>query len=105
MHRHDIIGRIVGMLVFLAGVGLLVLVFVMAHGYFTSDSPGSHITASGPGVSATTRLGESALRMIGRVALLVVMAIVASLIAARGIQMYFASAGRARPAIEDATVE
>ncbi|MHB9035507.1 MAG: hypothetical protein ACYC64_02490 [Armatimonadota bacterium] len=98
MHKGDLVGRIVGMLVFLAGVGILVFVFVAAFQYFNSNAillkPATPASETLP---ATSRLGESALLLFGRIALLIVMAIAGSQVASRGIQLYFAATSPRRP--------
>ncbi|MCE5314340.1 MAG: hypothetical protein ABFD49_04550 [Armatimonadota bacterium] len=97
MQKGDLVGRIVGMLVFLAGVGILVFVFVAAYQYFDSNTillkPTTPVSATS---STTSRLGESALLLFGRIGLLVVMAIAGSQVASRGIQLYFAATGLRR---------
>ena len=97
MQKGDLVGRIVGMLVFLAGIGILVFVFIAAYQYFNSNAiilkPSAPATATTP---ATTRLGESAVLLFGRIALLIVMAIAGSQVASRGIQLYFAATGHRR---------
>lgn len=92
MRRHDLLGRILGTVVFVAGVVLLVIVFSMAYGFF--HSPGGQLqSAAAPGssVSASSQLGRSAMNLAARIVLLVVMALVGSLLAARGAQLYFAA--------------
>ncbi|MCE5200491.1 MAG: hypothetical protein ABFD54_14000 [Armatimonadota bacterium] len=92
MHRNDLFGRVMGMAIFIAGVGILVFVFVMSYLYFTSNPVGVPASAKpGVGPSAAGQLGASAVAMFGRIALLIVMAITGSIIAARGIQLYFAA--------------
>lgn len=93
MHRNDLVGRLLGIVVFLVGVGLLAFVFLMAYGFFSSDIVGSHAIKDA-GEPVATQLGRSAVDMLAKIGLLVVMTIVGSLIAGRGIQLYFASTGR-----------
>ena len=69
-------------------------VFVFTTAYHLFYSPLGEIKASAQGSSAapaTQQIGQSALSLLVRIALLIVMTIVGSLIAGRGIQMYFAS--------------
>lgn len=90
MANRDITGRIIGSIVFLLGIAILVFVFVLAYGYFTAPGGGIQITQShGSSAAAANQLGTAATKMFIQLALLVVMAIVGSLIAARGIQFYF----------------
>ncbi len=81
-----------GLIIFIVGIALLVLVFSDAYRYFHSDTSGIEMTVEeGSANSPTERLGESATKMIVRIGLLVVMAITGSLVASRGIHLYFAS--------------
>ncbi len=96
MRRHDLFGRILGIAVFLGGIGVLAFVFLTAFHFF--NSPMGHLQAHpqpGSSIPATAQLGSSALRLLVQIALLIVMTIVGSLIAGRGVQMYFASGGGA----------
>lgn len=98
MRRHDLFGRILGIVVFLGGIGVLAFVFLTAFHFF--NSPIGHLQTSAEpksAIPATAQLGTSALRLLVQIALLVVMAIVGSLIAGRGVQLYFASGGSAHP--------
>ena len=94
MHRSDFIGRIVGIVVFLGGIALLVFVFVLAYGFFTSAGNGlAPVHSSGGAVQpAATQLGREAVRLFVQIGLLIVMTIIGSLLAGRGIQLYFAAA-------------
>lgn len=91
MARRDLTGRIIGAIVFLAGIGILVFVFVLAFGFFNAPGSGIQITQGAGAAPATSQLGAAATKIFVQLALLVVMAIVGSLIAARGIQFYFGS--------------
>ena len=92
MQRNDLVGRIIGILVFLGGVGLLAFVFSLAYTFFTS-SVGGLQGAKAPGGTVAAQLGQSAVVTLARIALLIVMTIVGSLLASRGIQLYFAATG------------
>lgn len=94
MRRDDLWGRVMGIIVFLGGVGLLVFVFILAYDFFTADSiviPTAPPNGEAP--SAATVIGQSAVQMIIKIALLVVMALVGSMLANKGVNLYFASAG------------
>jgi hypothetical protein len=83
-----------GIIVFLGGVALLVFVFVLAYDFFQTDSltiPLAPPNSQAP--SAGALIGQSALQMIIKIALLVVMSLIGSMLASRGINLYFASAG------------
>jgi hypothetical protein len=91
MTRSDTLARALGILVFLVGIGVLVFVFVLTYRMFNSPNYGLVPTpGAGKGQSATQTLGSSALVMLLRIALLFIMALVGSLVAGRGIQLYFA---------------
>jgi hypothetical protein len=98
MRRHDLLGRILGIIVFLGGVAALALVFMTAFHFFNSPlgeiKPPTHTPST---VAPATQLGNSALNMLIRIGLLIVMTIAGSLIAGRGVQMYFASTEPAHP--------
>ena len=102
MRRHDLLGRLVGIFVFLCGVGLLVFVFWMTYSFF--HAPLSQLPtapAHGSTEPASSQLGKSALELLVRIGLLVVMTIIGSVMASRGVQLYFAAAhDRRRPPIE-----
>lgn len=100
MQRDSLFARILGILVFLGGVGLLAFAFVTAYDWFTDPSAGLQVVP-GPGSSepATTSIGTSALRLFIRLALLLIMTIIGSLIASRGVQIYFAASNQKRPPI------
>jgi len=93
MHRNDLVGRLLGFLVFLVGVGLLAFVFSKAYGFFSMDIVGGP-AAKDSAEPVATQLGRSAVVLLGKIGLLIVMTIVGSLIAGRGIQFYFASGGK-----------
>lgn len=108
MRKDDLVGRILGILVFLGGVALLALVFAAAYGWFTSPGAGLQTApVKGSAAPVTAQLGQSAMYMFIKIALLIVMAIVGSLLAGRGAQLYFAAANAGRrpsiaPSDEDA---
>lgn len=77
-------GRGLGMLVFLAGIGALVFAFVMSYRMFTSP------VAIGDSANSAAGASAAIIALITRVALLFVMVLVGSLVAARGVQMYAA---------------
>jgi hypothetical protein len=100
MHKGDLLGRVIGIVVFLAGIGLLSFVFATAYSWFSAPSAALP-TAPTPGSTApaTAQLGSSAVNMIEKIALLIVMTIVGSLLAGRGVQLYFASINAKPPAM------
>ena len=94
---NDLAGRIIGMIVFIGGIAVLVFVFLMALDFFTTAEIGIVPTpTAGPDQPAATDLGSLTIRLIVQIGLLVVMTIIGSLIAGRGIQLYFAALGERR---------
>lgn len=78
--------RAVGMVVFALGIGILIAVFGLAYGMFTS-SPSEFLPTPAGGVTATG-LGGSVAVMFIKIGLLFVMTLAGSSIAARGIHLY-----------------
>ncbi|MGC8863705.1 MAG: hypothetical protein ACP5R5_13150 [Armatimonadota bacterium] len=100
MRKGDLVGRVVGIVVFLGGIGLLAFVFATAYSWFSTPSAALPTSASPASTApATAQLGRSALGILERIALLIVMTIVGSLLAGRGVQLYFASINVKPPAI------
>jgi hypothetical protein len=100
MRKGDLLGRIIGMVVFLGGIGLLAFVFATAYSWFSTPSAALP-TAPAPGSNApaTVQLGKSAFVLLEKIALLIVMTIVGSLLAGRGVQLYFAAVNAKPPSI------
>lgn len=100
MGKHfDHVGRALSLVIFIAGVALLALVFAVAYHMLTNPIPGLSAALSTAGKSGGTGqqplVGGAAavLSFLLRLAVLFVMTLAASLIAARGIHLYFASIG------------
>lgn len=94
---EQIAGRFVGIGVFLAGIVLLVLTFVLAYQAFHNPDillPMRDLQRTPP-VSPTLFYARAALLLL----LLFVMGYVASLIAARGAQLFFSARKEARRGI------
>lgn len=83
--RGDWIGRILGIAVFLLGVGVLWIVFREAHQMFTAPLPSAE--------KSLPKLGQIGIDVLKKLSLLVVMTLAGSLIANKGVQMYFAALG------------
>jgi len=92
---HDWPVRIVGLLVFLVGVGVLVWVFVMANRLFNLPAPplpaAPPPNAANPGPSPFIAIGASFGDLLRRLLLLLLMSVAGSVIASKGIQLYFAA--------------
>ncbi len=83
--RGDWIGRILGIAVFLLGVGVLWIVFREAHQMFTAPLPSAE--------KSLPKLGQIGMDTLKKLGLLVIMTLAGSLIANKGVQMYFAALG------------
>jgi len=92
MRKESVVGRVLGILVFLLGTAILVLVAVIAYQLFTSSAPALQVKP-GTTTGAAAQLGNSAIWMLYRILLLVVLCIAGSLLAARGLHLYFVATG------------
>lgn len=94
MRSNDLLGRLVGLLIVVAGVVMLFLVFQYALRMFMSDTMGLQIpTAVNPKqpAAALNALGVSAILLFARIAVLFLMSIIASMVTSKGISLMFAS--------------
>ncbi len=92
--RGDILGRLAGMLVFLVGIGMLVFVFMYAFQLFglkPADALGLHFTNDPKKDPQLALIGAQFGWIFVKIALLFVMALSASLISQRGINLYFSA--------------
>lgn len=89
----DLPGRILAVVVFLLGIGLLCFVFSLAWSLFRSPVPGLELPVK-PGTAAPPAAGIGiALTALARqLLLLAVMTIAGSLIAGKGLHLYFTAA-------------
>lgn len=96
------LGALLGILVFLAGVGLLAYVFSEAVRIFQVPA---HLTLGlEPGKPVDfSKAGDAIFALITRVIVLLVMCFVASVIANRGIKMYHASQLEPEPRAAETT--
>ena len=94
--------RIVGLLVFLAGVGLLAWVFVMANRLFHAPAPPLPAVpppnTANPGPSPFLAIGAGFSDLLQRLLLLLLMSVAGSVIASKGVQLYFAARPLTLPA-------
>ena len=94
MERTDLTGRVLGIIAFLGGIGVLAVVFVFAYTFFTSQSSVLPIPSDPNAPAApTSQLGASAVDILAKILTLIVMTIVGSIIAGKGLQMYFNATG------------
>ncbi len=92
--HSDLIGRIIGMIVFLLGVGLLLWVFFFAYGLFNSSPAaalGMRITGNPKTDPGIALIGSHFGWLLFRVAFLFIMSISGSLISQKGINLYFSA--------------
>lgn len=97
MRKDELVGRFLGIMVFLGGIVLLGVVFLNAYSWFTTPNAGLSVPTGTSSAGTTSQLGQSAIRMLVKIGLLIVMTIVGSLLAGRGIQLYLASLQHHRP--------
>ncbi|MCH7944621.1 MAG: hypothetical protein IIC73_01205 [Armatimonadetes bacterium] len=85
--RRDPLGTAVGLLTFLAGVGLVVVTFMLAREMFTTD-PSDALGIKAGEVMDVNRALVAGTFILFRVILLVLMAGFGSIVANRGIKLY-----------------
>ena len=88
--RRDATGSALGLLVFLGGVGLLGLTFKIAYAMFDVPQAQALGLVKGQAIDAAAT-GGSLLRIVIQLGVLVVMAIVGSMVANKGIGLYCGS--------------
>ena len=92
--RGDIFGRLVGMLVFLAGVALLVAVFMYAFKLFNqtpAQALGLTFTGDPKRDPLLAHIGSQFGWIFVRLGCLIIMSLAASFISQRGINLYFSA--------------
>lgn len=92
MRKDSVIGRVLGILVFLVGIGVLVTVAVVTYRLFTASTSCLQVTPGSPN-GAAAQLGNSAIKMLYQIALLIVLCLAGSLVAARGLHLFFVAGG------------
>lgn len=92
-NRREPVGSLFGILTFLGGVALLGLTFSLAFGMFTQ--PVETVLELKPGQPLNVNdAGRSVIAMLFRVFLLLVMCLLGSSVANRGIKLYAAGSGQ-----------
>lgn len=91
--RRDWVGSSIGLVVFLGGVALLVLVFRLAYDMFQTP-PAIALDIQGGKALDLGNASNQASSILVRVILLLIMSVAGSLVANRGILMYARSDGR-----------
>lgn len=84
--RTDWMGSLIGLATFVAGIGLLAVTFQFAYSMFTVSPEATLGNTSGKVNLAET--GQLFAGMVARILLLLVMSVVGSVIANRGIRLY-----------------
>jgi hypothetical protein len=88
--QADLPGRLLALLVFLAGVGILIFVFVTALHLFQSPVPGLEpLQKPGAPPPAASNIGTALVDFARRLLLLMIMTLAGSLLASRGAHLYF----------------
>ncbi len=94
-HR-DILGSLMGILVFLGGVGLLVLTFKLAYSLYNIP-PAQALKLNGSKAIDFASTGSSLVGILIKTILLMIMGFVSSLVAKRGIHLYSHSLAPSAP--------
>ncbi len=88
--QADLPGRLLALLVFLTGVGMLIFVFVTALHLFQSPVPGLALpVAAGTTAPPAANIGTALAQFVRELLLLGVMTLAGSLIAGKGAHLYF----------------
>ncbi len=96
--QADLPGRLLALLVFLTGVGMLIFVFVTALHLFQSSVPGLQpLQTPGAPPPPAANIGTALADFARRLLLLMVMTLAGSLLASKGAHLYF---GTVYPAME-----
>lgn len=90
--RSDWLGGLTGILVFVGGIALLLLTFKLAFDLF-SVPPAQAVKVGPKDPVELGRTAESFVQVLQRILLLLVMSVVGSVIANRGIRLYGESRG------------
>ncbi len=97
--RADLTGRLIALLVFLAGIAILVFVFVTALHLFQSPVPGLEpLQAPGAAPPPAVNIGTSLAAFARQLLLLGVMTLAGSLLANKGAHLYLSTVHAPHPA-------
>ncbi len=100
--QADLPGRLLALLVFLVGVGMLIFVFVTALHLFQSPVPGLEpLQKPGAPPPPAANIGTALADFARRLLLLMVMTLAGSILASKGAHLYF---GTVYPSSEPAAV-
>ncbi len=98
--RRDVTGTIIGLVVFLVGVGLIVATFASAKEMFAVE-PGSAIGINQGETLNINRVTASMAGVLVKIVLLVVMSAIGSVVASRGIKLYVQAGGVVQSKADD----
>lgn len=88
--RPDVPGRLLAYVVFLLGIGLLCAVFSLAWSLFQSPVPGLNLPVkSGAATPPAANIGAALTAFVRQLLLLAVMTLAGSVVASKGVQLYF----------------
>jgi hypothetical protein len=88
--HSDIAGRLIAFLILLAGIGVLLFVFVTALHLFQAPVPGLALpVAKGAAPPPAANIGAALALFVRQLFLLALMTVAGSLIAGKGIHLYF----------------
>ena len=82
--KNDLFGKVTGFAVFILGIAMLVSVGGVAYGFFKSPNGGLDFATS-------KDLGRSAILLVIKILMLLVITAIGSLTATKGVQLYHAS--------------
>ncbi len=97
-YRGDLTGRILGVITFLVGVALLCIVFYAAYDLFKAtpaQALGLTFTGDPKRDPSAMNVGSQFAWLLVKIALMIVMAVAGSLVAQKGINLYFSAVGTA----------
>ncbi len=90
---HDLPSLVTGIITFIAGIGMLALVFSLAYHLFTQPVPGLNLSSPPKGVPPpAASIGVALSAFLVKLLLLAMLTIVGSLVASKGIHLVFAAA-------------
>lgn len=96
--QTDLPGRLLALLVFLIGIGILIFVFVTALHLFQSPVPGLALpVASGTAAPPAVNIGTALIVFVRKLLLLGVMTIAGSVLASKGAHLYFGTVANQTP--------
>ncbi len=97
-HRSDLSARVLAFAVFLLGIGLLCLVFGQAWALFHAPVPQLPLpVAPGAAPPPAANIGLALADFARKLLLLVLMTVAGSLVASKGIQLYFSAQSSSPP--------